>query len=1026
MSSGGGPPQRGGRGRGNNRGRGPSEGRGRGGFRRDREGGRGGGRDLFQDLPHRPALGNSGRGDSRGRGDRGGRGGGGRRGRGGFDQGPPIYSPSRGAPQPSAKVTQTENSYAAALVKKERSVGYPQRPGYGTQGVPVELFANYFELKSGGKSLFRYHINIDGGGRKPSSRKAKHIISLLLEDHFPQFRHSIVTDYRSNMISHLKILDQEQLPVKYTVTYRDKKEDEPREAPETYRVTCQFTGQLDPADLLNYLTSSNAASMLHEKAEILQALNIILGHYPKSAESVASVGTNKHYAIHDDVAEKFNLGSGLEALRGYFVSVRAATARLLVNVQVKYVACYQEGPLYQVVREFQYANGRSVYTLKKFLNRVRVRISHIKRKNKRGEDIPRIKTIINVATFQDGNSLENPPKVKSVGAGPNDVSFFLDAPDQGKKSKPAGPKPSGSYITVAEFFERNYNIQVDPGMPVVNVGSIAKPSYLPVEVCEVVSGQPAKTKLSSNQTRQMLNFAVRSPAQNAQSIVTKGTETLGLLDPANPTLMDFGIQTKPSLITVPGRVLAPPDVYYKDEKSKDKQIAPVYGSWNMKSIRFSTGSNLQSWACILITAGLKQHFQNSDDLDDCLHRFAKKLKEVGVNANPPVFKSRLHISKENAESVIDAKIDEILRQHQPNLILTILPFNDTALYNCIKKACDIRHGVRNVNVLAEQFCKRNEQYFANVGLKFNLKLGGVNQVVRPNQLGIIGEGKTMLVGIDVTHPSPGSAKGAPSVAAMVASVDSSLGQWPAEIRIQREARTEMVDALDSMLKEHLRRWAANHNGEYPENIIVYRDGVSEGQYDLVTEKELPLLKNACKDIYPAPDTAKNLPGFSIIIVGKRHHTRFYPTRQEDADRSNNPVNGTVVDRGVTEARNWDFFLQAHTALKGTARPAHYYTVWDEIFLRQKIIPPAKNAADMLEAMTHHMCYLFGRATKAVSICPPAYYADLVCTRARCYLSNAFEPPTPSGSVIGTDDPTAKVDSRDVLIHPNVRDTMFYI
>lgn len=35
----------------------------------------------------------------------------------------------------------------------------------------------------------------------------------------------------------------------------------------------------------------------------------------------------------------------------------------------------------------------------------------------------------------------------------------------------------------------------------------------------------------------MLNFAVRSPAQNAQSIVTKGTEVLGLGDPANPTLV---------------------------------------------------------------------------------------------------------------------------------------------------------------------------------------------------------------------------------------------------------------------------------------------------------------------------------------------------------------------------------------------------------------------------------------------------------------------------------------------------------
>lgn len=277
---------------------------------------------------------------------------------------------------------------------------------------------------------------------------------MLLEDHFSQFRHSIVTDYRSNLISHLEILDHEQPSVKYNVTYRSEKENEPRDTPETYCITCKFTGRLDPADLLNYLTSSNAASMLQEKAKILQALNIVLGHHPKSTGSIASVGTNKHYAIHDNAAEKSNLGAGLEALRGYFVSVRAATARLLVNIQVKYVACYQDGPLYQVIREFQYANGRNVYALKRFLDRLRVEVTHIKRKNKKGEYIPRIKTITNLATPQDGNKLKDAPKVKFVGAGPNNVSFFLDDPEQGKGSKKAGPKPSGTYITVAEFFEK--------------------------------------------------------------------------------------------------------------------------------------------------------------------------------------------------------------------------------------------------------------------------------------------------------------------------------------------------------------------------------------------------------------------------------------------------------------------------------------------------------------------------------------------------------------------------------------------
>ena len=79
------------------------------------------------------------------------------------------------------------------------------------------------------------------------------------------------------------------------------------------------------------------------------------------------------------------------------------------------------------------------------------------------------------------------------------------------------------------------------------------------------------------------------------------------------------------------------------------------------------------------------------------------------------------------------------------------------------------------------------------------------------------------------------------------------------------------------------------------------------------------------------------------------------TPAEDTDRSSNPQNGTIVDRGVTEVRNWDFFLQAHTALNSTARPAHtalyYYVVHDEIFRSREVRSPHKNAADALEELT---------------------------------------------------------------------------
>lgn len=453
----------------------------------------------------------------------------------------------------------------------------------------------------------------------------------------------------------------------------------------------------------------------------------------------------------------------------------------------------------------------------------------------------------------------------------------------------------------------------------------------------------------------------------------------------------------------------------------------------MQNIKFNTGGTLQNWTYLMISMGGLPDAFDQASLHSTVAQFHRALQDMGITATAPTPGSRVVVSGPD-----DTKIETALKNvpgdpRQARLVLIILPTAHTLLYNRVKHAGDVKVGVHTVCVVGSKFAKAQPQYFANVALKFNLKLGGINQLVdntRHNTcLGIINEDKTMVVGVDVTHPSPGSASNAPSVAGMVASVDRWLGQWPADLRIQ-ESRKEMVSELDSMLKSRLHLWKTQGKHKaLPDNLLIYRDGVSEGQYATVLETELPLLRKACAELYPPPDTKKGLPHITIIVVGKRHHTRFYPTAASDADSSSNPKNGTVVDRGVTEARNWDFFLQSHTALQGTARPAHYYIVLDEIFTKRKISPPMQNVADVLEDLTHSMCYLFGRATKAVSICPPAYYADIVCERARCYLSGLFDVLTPSGtpaqSVIGGGGNT-EPRTEDVLIHPNLRNTMFYI
>ncbi|KAK2752575.1 hypothetical protein FQN55_006688 [Onygenales sp. PD_40] len=1032
-------------------------GRGRGGDRGggDRGGGRGGGRGRgSHPIFDAPSGGGRGRGGDRGdRGDRGGRGGrgggfrgdrGGRGGgRGGGFRGPEVFSPSPGAvpPPPDAKVQKIEEQYkGSASSGKELSLDqlsltrdFPLRPAYGTQGKPVLLWANYFEMVSRKDlNLHRYAVQVQQGQdpRMPSGRKLKRIIEIVLEENFGNMKDRIATDYKSMLVCRTA-LDNIDEETTFSIKYRQDDEDEPVPNARTYQVRVLPVGVLNVAPLLEYLASPNAGTPLGSKEEIIQALNIVLGHHPKTNKNLLSIGANKHFPLGQN-EDSYDLTGALTAIRGFFVSVRAATSRLLVNVQVKATPIYSPGGLPDMIRNFLGAptqDPRRLYRLHVFLKRVRVSVTHIVRKNKKGQVVPRIKTIYGLAHQADGRGLSNPPKVPWIGAGPKDVQFFLDGAPPAKKGKKKGGKadgkesPTGAYITVYDYFKRNYPQigELDPRFPVVNVGTKETPNYLPAEVCQVLHGQPANSKINPVQTQNMIKFAVRTPAENARSITTSGANVLGVVPQLNAMLAGMGLSVTPNLITVPGRVLVGPSVQYKGQSSKNPQNA----NWNLANVAFSQGRQLPPWTY----AYFVDRRMDPGALADSVSQFCATAQKQGLTVPAPL--KPYPINPQGRQHPDDIPLDpifsEIRAQSRARLVLVILPQASPAIYNKVKYRGDIKDGLHTICVVADKFMKNQPQYFANVALKFNLKLGGINHRLQPAKLGLISEGKTMVVGIDVTHPSPGSASNAPSVSGMVASVDSALAQWPATIRLQHQAKVEMVSDLEPMLQSRLRLWQ-KANGKLPENLLIYRDGVSEGQYGKVLEEELPLLRKACKSLYPA--NQKGLPRISIIIVGKRHNTRFYPTNLNDADRSSNPNNGTVVDRGVTETRNWDFFLQAHTALQGTARPAHYYIILDEIFSNnssRKRSPQFSSIADELEDLTHNMCYLFGRATKAVSICPPAYYADLVCERARRYLSKYYEE-TPEPSVAsGMESQAGSVPvAADLEVHPDLVDTMFYI
>ena len=920
----------------------------------------------------------------------------------------------------------------------------PKRPGYGTEGKPINLWTNYFPLKLSPKILIhRYDIEVVADKKLPQKKKRR-VIQLLLEQLDPNIKKA--TDYGKYLVT----LEEMLTNLDFRIVYVFEDEDGPRSNPQTYSVVLQYVNGYPLGDLLSYLQGQTPSYPL--KGDVIQMLNILFGFPPKTnalghSPEMVAVG-NKYYPVTGASARYFNLGGGLTAWRGYFMSVRPAATQLLLNIQVKHIAAYQTGPLSTVMLSFLQANESNWETFRQsrkmiklleiFVKRVKVGQTHLS-KTKGGSF--KVKTIQGFATPNDGKlplgseggGSPDLYKVTRWGAGPKEVRFWY-APT----GNAAGGLRRDSHVSVFDYFQATYSIALNENLPVINVGIPGKPTYLPADVCQVQPGQPAEAALSADQTRQMIKFAVRRPAENASSIAHDSKKALQL--DRNPNVSMTDIQDQ--VMTVPGRTLQPPQIQYAEGA-----VNARFGSWNLQGRAFCSGATIDRWSVVTVRDGSNPQrvpfwWANRQPI---VEQFIQVLRSTGINVakepfllakQPLDLKLSTQIEPSGRRAWDVAKIDDFFRDElrkalpgKPKLLLFVLDMADSAVYNKIKRLGDIDYGIHTVCMLGKNYNQiqtdKNLQFFANIALKVNLKLGGTNHRLNKSDLGIVGEGKTMLVGLDVTHPQPGAALNAPSFVGIVASINGNASMYPGELRAQTGKKEMSTDGLKELMARRLDVWY-KHNKAYPENIIIYRDGVSEGDYHNVLDQELPEIEKACKEKYSPAQIKNCLPRTTIIIVGKRHHTRFYPTEAGSmSSKSKNCVPGTVVDRLVTEPGNFDCYLQAHEALHGTARPAHYFIIKDEIFSKIKSLvkQPFKNAADVFQDLTHKLCYLFPRATKAISICPPAYCADLLCERARRYHSGVYEPDLGSDTDSNL---TGGLGQFRTVIHDEVKDTPFYL
>ncbi|CEP13223.1 hypothetical protein [Parasitella parasitica] len=727
-----------------------------------------------------------------------------------------------------------------------------------------------------------------------------------------------------------------------------------RAANNIFTITIKFTSVIRMQELQEFLDGESPCTSNCLSA--IMVLDILVRFLPSLV----------HFTFGRSIltpTDKTPLPNGAEAWHGFYQSVRPAKGRMLVNIDTTATVVHESGPLPEIAAKI--LNKRSLddlrrgiaakdlYMLTRLLKGRQIQVVH------RGEQR---------YTY----------KITNLAAPANEITF-TDA--------------QGTSKTVADYFVEKYNRRLNyPFLPCVVV---RRDIFLPMEVCEITPGQRYTRKLNPKQTAEFIK-ATSKPPQARVNTVNRSLSLLGHKN--NPYMEEFGMNIKQEMEVIKARVLPAPKITFHPSQG---DFTAQAGGWNLQSKKLAKTATLVSWS--IINFAVSVPFA-------AIQRFVRELcqtaAELGINVvnrEPPIMSA-------DPQGNIERNIKEAyIRAGQavkcaPQMLVLILPVVSGQLYGEIKRISDTVVGVPTQCIQSKHIASAKKQYCANLCLKINVKLGGMNHSLKTGEIPFISEKPTIIFGIDVSHGMPNSK--APSIAAVTASVDALAVRFISTIRLQ-EPLADIVSDLTNIVVELLQKFY-KETGVKPERMIFYRDGVANNQFTQVMETEVAAIRHACAML-----DINYKPTITFIVVQKRHRARFFPIGQRDADRNGNCMPGVVIDTDVVHPFEFDFYLQSHTAIKGTARAAHYYVLHDQ----------NNFSADDLQDLSYKLTHVYARSCGPVSLVPAVYYADLVAARARFHRPGGDWSDTTASSEM-----TSEVDLQSMyaVVKQELQNTMYFM
>uniref|UniRef100_A0A3B4Y785 Piwi-like protein 2 n=1 Tax=Seriola lalandi dorsalis TaxID=1841481 RepID=A0A3B4Y785_SERLL len=537
----------------------------------------------------------------------------------------------------------------------------------------------------------------------------------------------------------------------------------------------------------------------------------------------------------------------------------------------------------------------------------------------------------------------------------NNRTYRVDAIEWNKSPKDTFPLMDGTKTTFVEYYSKNYGItikEMDQPLLMHRPKERAKPGGKQIITGEILlvpelsfmTGIPEKMRKDFRAMKDLTMHINVSGEQHTHSIkqLLKNIST-------NPESMKelsrWGLEIGSEILMIKGRILPLETICL--QSSSFATGAEV--SWSREIVRDASISSipLNIWAVFYPRRCAEQ-------AEELVSTFKKVAGPIGVRLERPI---RVELRDDRTETYVKSIHTQLTSEPNMQLVVCIMVGNRDDLYSAIKKLCCVKSPIPsqaiNVRTISQQ--QKLKSVAQKILLQMNSKLGGELWTVS------VPLKHLMVVGVDVHHDT---SKAHQSVMGFVASVNSSLTRWYSRVTFQTP-NEELINGFRVCLLAALQKYyEVNHN--LPEKIVVYRDGVSDGQLKMVEQYEIPQLIK-CFETFPSYE-----PKLVFIVVQKRISTTLYSWA---SNNFGTPPAGTVLDHTLTQ-KDWvDFYLMAHQIRQGCGLPTHYISLYNT----------ANLTPDHLQRLTFKMCHLYWNWPGTIRVPAPCKYAHKLAFLSGQYL-----------------------------------------